>query len=381
MSAIYEIRVFTSMSHPCAIMESHEIWERSIRFIEQELLPEMVHERCFCEKNSREFVEFDSATIRLDELSRTSEIYRATATVRFSGEARSFHLLIKLLPEEEAGNRGPKAFESYQNEEMFYSKMTSKYGQDLAPKCYLADLGRYGRPVIVLKDLEEDGYRQVEEELDEEHLRLCAKALAKFHARGLRLKANEQEVFREFEAKLLEVCLDEDTIRRYQKKSTRMTDILESLPNRELAEKIKSRLTKNPLEIARIMATEVNDVATICHGYFSHDNLLFKYENGRPVDAKIIDWQTMRYCSPAIDLGPILLFNVAQEHGSNASSKVHEILTLYVDTVADEYPEIDRERLRQDIEDKFLFACILLSFLDHISDDELIQVLLLLEHL
>ncbi|XP_017884486.1 uncharacterized protein LOC108627661 [Ceratina calcarata] len=369
------------MSQSCTIMKSHEIWKRSIEFIEQELLPEMVHERCFCEKNSREFVEFDSAIIRLDELSRTSEIYRVTAVVRFSGEPRSFPLLIKLLPEEGAENRGPIAFDSYQNEEMFYSKMTAKYGTDLVPKCYLSDLGRYGRPVIVLEDLEEDGYKQVDEELNEEHLKLCVKVLAKFHARGLRLKENEPQVFREFEAKLLEVCLNEDMLQRYQKKSTRMTDILEFLPNRDLAEKIKSKLNKNPLEIARTIATEVNDASTICHGYFSHDNLLFKYRDGKPIDAKIIDWQTMRYCSPAVDLGPILLFNVTQEHGSNASSKVHEILALYIDTVAAEYPEIERDCLRQDIEDKFLFACIVLSFLDHISDEELIRVLLLLEHL
>lgn len=202
-------------------MKSREAWERSSSFIEHELLPEMVQDRCFCEPNSREFVELDSATIRLDELSSSSEIYRVTLVVKFSGEPRSFPLVLKLLPKEGCEHVSPTAFDAFQNEEMFYSKMISKYGTDLVPKCYLSDLGRYGRPVIVLEDLEEAGYMQVGGELDEDHLKLCVQVLAKFHARGLKLRATEPQIFREIEAKLIEIALTEETIQHYEKKSTR----------------------------------------------------------------------------------------------------------------------------------------------------------------
>ena len=202
-------------------VKSHEVWERSIAFIEQQLLPEMVHDRCFCEPSSREFVEFDSATIRLDELSRSSEIYRVNIVVKFSGEPSSFPLLVKLLPEDGAEHKSPTAFDAYQNEEMFYSKMTRSYGTDFVPRCYLSDLGRYGRPVIVLEDLEEAGYAQVDGELDEDHLKLCVQVLAKFHARGLRLRATEPQIFREFQAKLLEISLTDEAVSHYEKRSTR----------------------------------------------------------------------------------------------------------------------------------------------------------------
>ncbi|CAK9804879.1 hypothetical protein ANTPLA_LOCUS4241 [Anthophora plagiata] len=337
-------------------MKSHASWERSIDFIENDLLLEMVHDRCFCNGNSREFVEFESATVRLDELSRSSEIYRATVVVRFSGEPSTFYLLVKLLPEDGAEHASITAFDAFQNEEMFYTKMTAKYGTDLVPKCYLSDLGRYGRPVIVLEDLEADGYTQVDGELDEDHLKLCVQVLAKFHARGLKLRANEPSVFREFEAKLLEISLTEEAIMRYEKRSTRMMNILESMPNSSFVEKVRNRLNKNTMEI-------VKDVAT---------------ENGKPIEAKVIDWQTMRYCSPAVDLGPVLLYNVTHENGP---SKVQEILMLYVDTVRSEYPDVDGERLKEDIVDKFLFSCLVLSLLEHITDDELTRVVLLLEQL
>ncbi|CAK9825163.1 hypothetical protein ANTRET_LOCUS3229 [Anthophora retusa] len=359
-------------------MKSHAAWERSIDFIENDLLPEMVHDRCFCNRNSREFVEFESATVRLDELSRSSEIYRATVVVKFSGEPSTFYLLVKLLPEGGAEHASITAFDAFQNEEMFYTKMTAKYGTDLVPKCYLSDLGRYGRPVIVLEDLEADGYAQVDGELDEDHLKLCVQVLAKFHARGLKLRAIEPSVFREFEAKLLEISLTEEAIMRYEKRSTRLMNILESMSNSSFVEKVRNRLNKNTMEIVKDVAAEVNDVSTICHGHFSHDNLLFKYQNGKPIEAKVIDWQTMRYCSPAVDLGPVLLYNVTHENGP---SKVQEILMLYVDTVRSEYPDVDGERLKEDIVDKFLFSCLVLSLLEHITDDELTRVVLLLEQL
>lgn len=167
-------------------------------------------------------------------------------------------------------------------------------------------------------------------------------------------------------------------ITRYVYDDFRMLDILETMPNSGFVERIKHRLNKRPMEIVKAIATGVNDVSTICHGHFSHDNLLFKYQNGKPIDAKMIDWQTMRYCSPAVDLGPILLYNVTHENGP---SEVQKILTLYIDTVRSEYPEVDSERLREDVVDKFLFACVVLSILDHITDDELTRVLLLLEQL
>lgn len=157
-----------------------------------------------------------------------------------------------------------------------------------------------------------------------------------------------------------------------------MLNILELMPNSDFTKKIKQRLNNSPMEMVKGIATEVNDVSTICHGHFSHDNLLFKYQNGKPIDAKVIDWQTMRYCSPAVDLGPILLYNVTHENGP---LKVQEILTLYIDTVRSEYPEVSKEHLRKDIVDKFLSVCIILSFLDHITDGELTRVLLLLEQL
>lgn len=169
-------------------------------FIRRILIPEMVHDRYFCEPGSREFVEFDSVDVEHFDRknSRQNMLHRVTARIKFSGVTCSFPLIIKLpKPHVDFLLSGP-----FLNEEMFYSKMTLNYGTDGTPKCYLSDLGRYDRAVIVLEDLAARGYTQVDDKLDEDHLKLCMKALAAFHGKGLKLRAFKFPVFREFYAKL-----------------------------------------------------------------------------------------------------------------------------------------------------------------------------------
>lgn len=195
---------------------------QSVDFIRRELIPEMVHDRCFCEPGSREFVEFDSANV-LEHLdirnnNTSCELYRVMARVKFSGETCNFPLIIKLLRNSADYSVPPGSF---QNEEMFFSKMTLKYGTDAVPRCYLSDLGRYGRPVIALEDLATRGYVRVDRKLNEDHLKLCVEALAMFHGKGLRLRADNFAVFKEFYVKLSETNFDDVSANRYRQNCDR----------------------------------------------------------------------------------------------------------------------------------------------------------------
>lgn len=157
----------------------------------------------------------------------------------------------------------------------------------------------------------------------------------------------------------------------------RILDILRLLPEQRLVEKIRGKLGVNPLSVMESLATEINDVSTVCHGRFTRNNVLFKYEDGKPCDVKVIDWQTMRYCSPGIDLGLILLANLPD----NVLSKVRDILRLYLDTVKHEYPEMTYETLERDITAKLLFAYITLCTEEDITDGELLSTLQVLDAL
>ncbi|XP_029666306.1 uncharacterized protein LOC115237426 [Formica exsecta] len=323
-------------------------------FIRRELIPEMVHDRRFCESGSREFVEFDSVDIEhLDGIrDYTTRLYRVTARVKFSGETCSFPLVIKLpKADAESPPSGP-----FQNEEMFYSKMTLEYGTDGIPKCYLSDLGRYGRPVIVLEDLSARGYAHVKDKLDEDHLKLCVKALAAFHGRGLRLKARKFPIFREFYAKLSVP----DSLYSDQQMLDASVHLSFASLESNLVEKIKGKL-----HVMESLSTEINDVSIVCHGHFTRDNVLFKHENGKPSDVKMIDWETMRYCSPAIDFALILFTNIPDESElPKVEAFCRNILRFYLDTVKGEYPEVERELLERDI-----IAKLLLGYISLCDDD------------
>lgn len=152
------------------------------------------------------------------------------------------------------------------------------------------------------------------------------------------------------------------------------------LSDPELGKKIKGKLSENPLDVMKCLATEINDVSTICHGSFSQDNMLFRYENGKPCDIKVIDWQTMRYCSPAIDLGPLLLANLPDEPWK-VEPFCRDILRLYLNTVKHEYPGVTHQLLKRDIIVKLLFAYIVLCTDEDIADGELLVTLRVLDHL
>ncbi|XP_012232732.2 uncharacterized protein [Linepithema humile] len=318
----------------------------------RELIQEMVYDRCFCDPGSREFVEFDSADVEHLNISGkrdySCELYRVTARIKFSGKTCSFPLIVKLPQKHEEFSPPGK----FQNEEMFYTKMTLKYGKaEGVPKCYLSDLGRYGRPVIVLEDLVARGYAEVNHKLDEVHLKLCVKALAAFHAKGLKLKANEFAIFREFYAKLFEP----DSTKVYFDNLMKRKFLMDS--KGDIFSPYEDEKIKANINAMKSLDSTITDISTICHGHFTRDNVLFKHENGRPSDTKIVDWETMKYCSPAIDFGFIVFTNLPFK---SSLPKVEEfcrnILRFYLNAVKDEYPEVNCEFLKQDIIAKLPYA-------------------------
>lgn len=113
------------------------------------------------------------------------------------------------------------------------------------------------------------------------------------------------------------------------------------------------------------LATEINDVSIVCHGHFTRDNVLFKHEDGKPSDVKMIDWETMKYGSPAIDFGLILFTNIPEgDELPKVEAFCRNILRLYLDTVEEAYSEVERELLEQDV-----IAKLLLAYINLCNDD------------
>ncbi|KAK0077401.1 hypothetical protein PV326_010073 [Microctonus aethiopoides] len=203
--------------------------EDTINFITNDLIPEIVYNRCFCERGSQY-----------------------------------------------------KLFDNY-------------------PKCYVADMGKYGRPVIVLEDLEAIGYLYYSQGLlDDDHLKLCLIEIAKFHAFGVKLKKNKFDKFREFYAKIIEI-------------------------NSEL---INTPLILNKkVEIAfGNIEKDINEM-TLCHGEFNNNHLAFLYDKCKPIAVKIFGWNKIKHTSPIIDLKCILNNNLMTKT-SECENKIESIKNI-----------------------------------------------------
>ncbi|XP_014213151.1 uncharacterized protein LOC106642795 [Copidosoma floridanum] len=280
--------------------------ERDTKFIEEDLVPELVSDRCFCESNSREFVELES--VAAEPLLDHHVLYRATIVIRFSDVPTTFRVLIKLLPADSNDYGG------FLNEEMIWNKGTLQYGKtDFFPRFYAADMGRYaGRAIIVVEDLRSRGFRRaIGGHFDNDEARLAVRFIGRFHARGLRLRRDKFPVFREFYAKF------EDTL------PVRRADLCQSAEDKEAG------LERWPS-------------CTICQGLMTRENLWFRRDpdTGEPVEVRPLDWQRVRLGPGVIDLETLLAW---------CSDDAREALRdLYVDVVREEVPEIGREELLRD---------------------------------
>ncbi|XP_043278524.1 uncharacterized protein [Venturia canescens] len=285
-------------------------FDEGIEFIKNDLLPEAVHNRCFCEAGSREFLEFSSVQVESLSVERSKknakEYFRARMIVKFSGEPKTFPLIIKLLGNATVSDRD---YDEFLNEEMFYSKIVQKYKLNIYPKCYVADMGRYGRPVIVLEDLEACGYVRVDGKLDEDHLALGLKAIEGLHQRGLRLKAENYNSFREFYAKLIDTRLDTQSTSVFNETSSRLSRILKKLRC--------GGLEKIDLE-------NEETLLTLCHGnLIPRECFFYKYEDKKPVEVKIIGWKRIRYCSIIVDLTFLLQDRVTDENEADKYLRIY----------------------------------------------------------
>ncbi|XP_044009941.1 uncharacterized protein LOC122853505 [Aphidius gifuensis] len=315
--------------------------QSDIDFIMTDLLPEMVYNRCFCDPNSREFVEFESANIhqsKKNNINSIRKLYKGQVIVQFSGEPKVFSVIIKLLPNDQSpSNYNDDIYGYFLNEEMFYNKIIKKYKLDIYPKCFVADMGKYGRPVIVLEDLESFGYHNIHEDddkLDEDHLNLLVKSIAKFHGRGMKIKRDEFNDFREFYAKLVTPVSNDDYIKTINKAFNDLKDNLTT----DLAQKWYNKIENTSL----IMDHQFNKFITICHGCFNKEHWLFKYDNNnKPIDIKILGWNNMIYTNVIYDLKFIL-----EKFSDNLNfNKIHDIFHEYFCNIIIEYNEQSNEKL------------------------------------
>ncbi|KAJ8668809.1 hypothetical protein QAD02_000068 [Eretmocerus hayati] len=273
-------------------------------------------------------------------------LYSAKVVIQFSGVPRQFDVLVKLPPD---GKYDGPGFDSILNEEMLWNKGTPHYGKDFFPKIHLADLGKYGRPVIVVEDFRKSGYARVlDRKLNLQEARCIADFIGRFHKRGMELKDKQFTVFREFYSKFQETVFTESNFQNICDKMAKSSQSDDSTT-------LKQRLQEHISKLQKSESQDHGQLDTICQGRVGRGNFWFKEPTGTgdKLEVRIFDWGQARRGSGCFDLY-CLLRDIESEHRT-------QVIEAYIDALG-LTSSLKESQLRDDLaENELIYALLVID--------------------
>lgn len=249
-------------------------------------------------------------------------VFRAQAECRKTG--KKLTVIVKLPPQNEARRNQFFARPSFEREISFYTEiypMMAEFQREKGinvedgseafnqiPHCYrtsLVDL----EEAILMGDLKESGFEMFDRHQEQkfEHFELVMRTLGRFHALSYALKDQQPERIEPFKSMVELFTTREDDGQMDQwfgMLTTRMMETLDQEQDPEVYEKVKQAMDGKFMDMVKelTMGKLAEPYAVICHGDCWNNNMMFKQENGTPVDIRLLDWQISRYASPVLDL-------------------------------------------------------------------------------
>ncbi|XP_037919393.1 uncharacterized protein LOC119656824 isoform X1 [Hermetia illucens] len=243
-----------------------------------------------------------------------SHIYRADATYN-EGDAddKTISLIIKVQPSGPLGERFGE-IGLFRRERDIYVHALPEIerlldGEAIAPRFL------YYMPVpvetFVFVDVTPLGYILANrvKGLDEEHCRLVFEKLAKFHAASKVLAREQPEVFRIFSKDLFADSSEDQNMMQqsFIPNFEHLAKVVQTWPGfEETAEKLNRFISIIPQNMAKWCGPAKRETKVLTHNDLWVNNILFKYENGKPIDLYFIDFQGSVYSSPGLDFSHFL---------------------------------------------------------------------------
>ncbi|CAG4966132.1 unnamed protein product [Parnassius apollo] len=199
---------------------------------------------------------------------------------------------------------------------------------ELFPECYYSDCLQY-HEILVLKDMCCEGFSRCQDNqhrfLDSDHITVSLKSLALFHALSMIFQG--------------ETTLIDETNTMMPYSSTYPPKLMIALKN-SLKNHLDLFRDTNHVDFFSMLnanfANIVNDTTAkakrlvIGHGDIWKENILFKYENKKPVKACLLDFQTTHLLCPAQD---VLGFLLVSKNAKTRRELYQYFLSVYYDTL------------------------------------------------
>ncbi|KAJ2942598.1 hypothetical protein O0L34_g2065 [Tuta absoluta] len=245
------------------------------------------------------------------------------------GDIRDVQVILKNIPKNVCRRLTYRSDEFFKNEINFYDtvlpallKFQATKNMKDPYKGYVDVLFSHfdkTKGVMSLIDASLEGYQGLIRQggTDIEHCKAAFKALAQFHAMSFAMKDQQPQEFDKIKNVVFETYYDDRLKEWYidfwAKICAIAIDAVEKeFPNTIYEKKVKEfAVLERYNDMIRAVKTDKNGV--ISHGDTWICNFLFKYENSKPVDTKIIDFQLARCASPVLDLAFFIYSCTEQE--------------------------------------------------------------------
>lgn len=207
------------------------------------------------------------------------------------------------------------------------------------PQVYMTEIGLFPalsdetETILAMENLAEKGFRLGPRiNLTVEELTLMTRAIAQYHASNYALRINKDPdlemlingiaPFNGFQNHLYQTALE------------RVFTYLDNNPNEIDGEMfgrnvnyLKTNYGTTPVTLMKRFLRSDNVFSVILHGDYNRNNVLFKYEQDTAVDLRFIDFQEVKYGSPAIDLSFFMYMNMQPSLFENGLNE--KLLRLY----------------------------------------------------
>ncbi|XP_067004245.2 uncharacterized protein [Anabrus simplex] len=278
-------------------------------------------------------------------------------------EELNIHFFVKILPRNSFHSNYVVSMGAFEKEVLFYStllKDLSKYqkhnsalcledatGDNFwAPECFLT------RPdLIVLEDLSGINFNtlDIREPMDFQHCSVAIRTLARFHASSIIFEEKETKAsgkicrINELYPKLFEENLFVDSDDKLAKgwfltSIKAMVALTELLPKygkgHEKHQLIKEKIPEVCMRIKDLVKSSGKHRNVVCEGDLWTNNILFRCCDGEmPVEARIVDFQLVRYTPPAHDV--IFFLHMATTRDFR-KHHLEELLEVYYNSLSSE---------------------------------------------